>query len=61
LIKRRQVGVLDYLRLFAQNSANSYFPLVEGVFMRGETRERWIKLCQEATTEQDAERLLELA
>ena len=28
--------------------------------MRGETRERWIKLCNEAATEQELERLLEL-
>lgn len=29
--------------------------------MRGETRERWITLCEKAATEQDAEKLLEFA
>lgn len=29
--------------------------------MKGETAERWRKLCEQAASEQDSERLLELA
>jgi hypothetical protein len=32
----------------------------EGAFMRGEARERWVQLCEQAAVEQDHDRLLKL-